>query len=134
MMYSDPVPVSELFSNAMNDIEDSIEINRLKLFYGCCHYLNGNIDSAMIVNNEVVNFCRKKESELLNSDIDITYYYRLKALEANCYNHQSVYLQELNERDSAICLLHKAYDAVYCSDKRSDITNICINLADIYLQ
>jgi len=119
-IYTYPVKMKDEFKKAQKDLTDSTEFYKLDLFVGLCFYLQGNADSALYLNQKVLDFCDR--------------YPGTSALKANAWNHRSTLLQGVNQKDSSIACLHHAYNAVYQSDDRRELQSICINLADAYCQ
>lgn len=119
-IYTYPVKMKDEFKKAQKGLTDSTEFYKLDLFVGLCFYLQGNADSALYLNQKVLDFCDR--------------YPGTSALKANAWNHRSTLLQGVNQKDSSIACLHHAYNAVYQSDDRRELQSICINLADAYCQ
>lgn len=119
-IYTYPQNMETAFRQAQKGLTDSIGYYKLELFTGYCLYLQGYQDSAVYLNQKVLDFCRQ------HSGTD--------ALEAIGWNHRYALLQGMNQKDSSIACLHHAYDAIYRSDDHKELENICINLADAYCQ
>lgn len=119
-IYTYPALMEKRFRDAQQGLTDSSSYYRLQLFYGYCRYLQGDAEQAFRINREVMNYA--------------TGHAHQAALEAMCWNHRYALLQGMNQRDSAIACLHHAYDALYRSDDRRELENVCINLADLYRQ
>ena len=119
-IYTYPADMEQRFRAAQKGLTDSVAYYKLELFSGYCLFLQGYVDSALRMNTRVESYCRAHVHN--------------KALEAQCWNHRFAMLQALSRRDSAIACLHRAYDALMLSDDRSELENVCINLADQYRQ
>lgn len=119
-IYTYPADMEQRFRAAQKGVTDSVAYYKLELFSGYCLFLQGYVDSALRMNTRVESYCRA--------------HVHSKALEAQCWNHRFAMLQALSRRDSAIACLHRAYDALMLSDDRSELENVCINLADQYRQ
>lgn len=119
-IFTYPAEMEQLFSQAQQGLNDSAAFYKLELFKGYCRLLQGDSDTAIQINRKVLDFTTRHEG--------------LAALEAICWNHRSALLQNTNQRDSVIACLHHAYAALYRSDNRKELENICINLADQYRQ
>lgn len=119
-IYTYPTRMKDEFRNAQKGLADSTEFYKLDLFVGFCFYLLGNADSALYLNQEVLDFCDRHPGT--------------DALKATAWNHRSTLLQGVNRKDSSIACLHHAYNAIYRSDDRRELQSICINLADAYCQ
>ena len=119
-IYLSPADMEQRFHRAQGSMSDSGAICKLELFAAYCAYLQGRADEAEAVNDRVLDYCRRHAGE--------------DALEAVCWNHRYAMLQAMNQGDSAIACLHHAYDALYRSDDRRELENVCINLADLYRQ
>lgn len=119
-IYTYPSEMEQRFGHAQQGITDSASYYKLELFRGYCRFLQGDFDSAVQINQRVLDFVLSHEG--------------MAALEAICWNHRFALLQGMNQRDSVIACLHHAYDALYRSDDRRELENVCINLADQYRQ
>lgn len=119
-IYTYPADMERRFRMAQDGLTDSVAYYKLELFSGYCLFLQGYADSALHMNSRVEEYCRSHKYN--------------DALEAQCWNHRFAMLQALSQRDSAIACLHRAYDALMRSDDRSELENVCINLADQYRQ
>lgn len=119
-IYTYPEKMKECFKEAQKRFSDSADYYKLELFAGYCLYLQGYADSALHINGKILDFCKQHTGT--------------SALEGICWSHRSSILQEMNMRDSSIVCLHHAYNATYRSDDRTELENICINLADAYRQ
>lgn len=117
-IYTHPVLMAERFSQAQQKINDSAAYYRLELYRGYCLYQIGDFDEMTAINNTVLHFTRNHPDH--------------EQLEAVCWNHRSALMIGLNERDSATTCLLKAYEALMHTSNRSELENICINLADNY--
>ena len=78
-IYTYPVKMKDEFKKAQKDLTDSTEFYKLDLFVGLCFYLQGNADSALYLNQKVLDFCDR--------------YPGTSALKANAWNHRSTLLQ-----------------------------------------
>lgn len=119
-LYTYPAKMEKCFRDAQRGLTDSAAYYKLELFAGYCLFLQGDFDRAMQTNRTVMDYCNRHPGT--------------DALEAVCWNHRFALLHDMNQRDSVIACLHHAYDAVYRSDDRRELENICINLADQYRQ
>lgn len=119
-IYTFPAEMEQCFSTAQRGITDSAAYYKLELFKGFCRFLQGDFNHAVQTNQRVLEFAVAHQG--------------MAALEAICWNHRFILLQDRNQRDSAIACLHHAYDALYRSDDRRELENVCINLADQYRQ
>ncbi len=119
-IYTYPTLMEQRFRTAQTGLTDSTSYYKLELFSSYCLFLQGYADSALWMNRRVENYCLTHPHS--------------NALAAQCWNHRFAILQALSQRDSAIACLHHAYDALMLSDDRSELENICINLADQYRQ
>ena len=119
-IFTHPAEMELRFNKAQEKLSDSTAFYKLELFKGYCRYLQGDFDSAIITNQKVLNFALQHPDRA--------------TLEAICWNHRSLLLQNRNQRDSVIACLHHAYDALYRSDNRKELESVCINLADQYRQ
>lgn len=119
-IYTYPAKMEKEFRNARQGLSDSAASYKLELFIGYCRYLQGGVEEINDVHKRVLQWCQLHPEAA--------------ALEAICWNHRYALLQSMNQRDSAIACLHRAYQAVYRSDDRRELDNICINLADQYRQ
>ena len=95
-IYTYPVKMKDEFKKAQKGLTDSTEFYKLDLFVGLCFYLQGNADSALYLNQKVLDFCDR--------------YPGTSALKANAWNHRSTLLQGVNQKDSSIACLHHAYN------------------------
>lgn len=118
-IFTHPIEMEQRLDRAQLHISDSAAFYKLQLFKGFCRYLQGDFDTAVKINNLVLDFTQRTQNT---------------ALEAICWNHRSALLQNKNQRDSIIACLHHAYNALYRSEHRKELENICINLADQYRQ
>lgn len=119
-LYTYPKLMRQRFRTAQEGLKDSTSYYKLELFSGYCLFLQGQTDSALWMNQRVEDYCLTHPQH--------------KELEAQCWNHRFAILQALAQRDSAIACLHHAYHALMQTDDRSELENICINLADQYRQ
>lgn len=71
-------------SKSTKGLTDSTEFYKLDLFVGLCFYLQGNADSALYLNQKVLDFCDR--------------YPGTSALKANAWNHRSTLLQGVNQK------------------------------------
>jgi len=103
-------------------INDSIAYYKLTLFtsYACFH--NNQLDSAFLLNDMVLHFCRKKSPNLAG----------LSELKVYAYFHRSHFFQIKNQLDSTIFYLKQAYSAAYHTKKHNELANICTNLGYNY--
>lgn len=83
-IYTYPVKMKDEFKKAQKDLTDSTEFYKLDLFVGLCFYLQGNADSALYLNQKVLDFCDR--------------YPGTSALKANAWNHRSTLLQGVNQK------------------------------------
>ena len=72
-IYTYPVKMKDEFKKAQKGLTDSTEFYKLDLFVGLCFYLQGNADSALYLNQKVLDFCDR--------------YPGTSALKANAWNH-----------------------------------------------
>lgn len=119
-IYTFPAEMEQCFSIAQQGITDSAAYYKLELFKGFCRFLQGDFEQAVQTNQHVLAFAVGHQD--------------MAALEATCWNHRFLLLQNRNQRDSAIACLHHACDALYRSHNRRELENVCINLADQYRQ
>lgn len=119
-IYIYPERMGKYFRDAQRRLTDSIAYYKLELFVGYCLHLQGRTTDNLQINDKILAYCR--------------YHDGTAALEADCWNHRFAMLQGMNQRDSAIACLHHAYHALTYADDRSELENICINLADQYRQ
>ncbi len=117
-IYTHPAKIREELKKAQHVVKDSMLYYRTELFAAYCQYLQGEADSALKANQAVLDFCRRHPERA--------------AMEGMCWNHRYVMLDGINQRDSAIACLHHAYQAMYRTNDRRELENICINLADAY--
>lgn len=83
-IYTYPVKMKDEFKKAQKGLTDSTEFYKLDLFVGLCFYLQGNADSALYLNQKVLDFCDR--------------YPGTSALKANAWNHRSTLLQGVNQK------------------------------------
>ena len=119
-VYTYPEEMETEFRQAQKGLTDSSAYYKLELFTGYCLYLRGYQDSAVHLNQKVLDFCKQHPGT--------------DALEATGWNHRYALLQGINQKDSSIACLHHAYNAIYRSDDHKELESICINLADAYCQ
>lgn len=123
-MICHPVSMKQILFKTRQSVSDSICYYKLTMFAGFCYYHNHQMDSAMLLSKSTLDFCMRQDSTLS----------RISELEAHTYNYLAVMLQEMNNRDSAITYLHKAYNALQRAKDRTKLPDVCINLADNYAQ
>ncbi len=123
-LFHNPNKVKQKFLETRIKVRDSIDYYKLTLFAGYACFHNNQMDSALLLNEKVIQFCKQNPSNRP----------RLAELKAFAYNHRGVFLQEMNKRDSAVIYLKLAYDALYQAKDRTELPDICINLADNYMQ
>lgn len=118
-LYTFPERMEKEFHKVRESLSDSMAYHKISLFIGYCRYLQGFVDEAIQANDQALRYSQT---------------YDLPSLEAMAWNHRYALLQGINQQDSAIACLHYAYDALYRSDDRRELENVCINLADLYRQ
>lgn len=115
-----PVKVMRILEERQVSIQDSVNLYNLRQFITRCLFFNNQLDSAFRLNASILDFCEnqpKKDTRVLQ-------------LTGNAYNNRGVFLQEINQWDSAIVCMRKAYDALTMAQETSRLPDICINLAD----
>jgi len=116
-----PVFVINEFSRMMPEVEDPLEFKKLQVLLSNTYYYANKIDSALLINQEIIDFCKEAE----RSD-------RITLLEGDAYNSRAVIFQEINKRDSAIPYFKKAYELLNSISERELLPFICTNLASCY--
>lgn len=121
-LVTEPVKAMAALKEYRMNLSDSINYYRLQQLISRCYYFNNQIDSAFSLNDGIVRFI-KKQSDKTG---------RLLHLSADAYNSRGVFLQDINQWDSAIVYLHNASEALLeVNDRdRLPLINIYINLAD----
>lgn len=119
-----PARAQIVFLKTRTEVTESIDYYKLTLNIGICYYQMYKIDSALSQTNHVLDFCGRQPSA----------FPCLAELEAHAYNNCGIFLQEMGKRDSAIACLQQAYNALYRTNKREKLPDVCINLADNYAQ
>lgn len=117
-LYTYPTKIRKELNKVQKTLKDSMPYYKAELFAAYCQYLEGQADSALNTNQRVLDFCNGRPERA--------------AMEGMGWNHRSVMLDGLNQRDSSIACLHHAYQAMYRTNDRRELENICINLADAY--
>lgn len=117
-IFTEPDAMKARFAEVQEGLTDSISYYKLLLFEGLCDYYAGRKDNAEETRKRVLGFCHSHAG--------------CEALEAACYNQRAVIMQFGNQPDSAVFYLQKAYGLLERSDERSDMSDLCINLADMY--
>lgn len=113
-----PTQMRDAFRKIQRGLTDSASYYKLELFVSYCYYLQGEMDSSLYLNQEVMDFCNRHPENI--------------ALEASCWNHRYNSLQDIDQRDSSIACLHHAYNLLYRTEDRRELEGVCINLADAY--
>jgi two-component sensor histidine kinase/tetratricopeptide (TPR) repeat protein len=103
-------------------IRDSVEYYKLTQFISYAYFNNNQIDSALLLNNKVIHFCKNKSTNLTG----------IADLETYAYFHRSNFQHINSKPDSAIFYLKKAYSAVHRTKKQKELALICIYLAYNY--
>lgn len=119
---ANPEKLIQLMSEKRAGLQDSINSYNLLQFISRCFLFSNQLDSALALNGTVLRFCNASTSDNV----------RLYRLSANAYNSRGVFLQELNQWDSAIVCMKSAYEAQIKAQEFSRLPDICINLADCY--
>lgn len=117
-----PEKIIRILNEKSGLVRDRVDSYSLLLFISKCFFFNNQLDSAFALNDSVLQFCETQ----IPGDV------RLFRLTAHANNSRGVFLQDINQWDSAIVCMQKAYDAQLRTEELSDIPNICINLADCY--
>lgn len=117
-VYTHPLEMKGKFRKEQKNLTDSFSYYKLELFIGFCQFLEGQQDSTLAIYQKVLDFCKRTPET--------------EALEAICWNHRAMILQMENNRDSALRCLHHAYDVLYRSYDRRELTSVCINIGDQY--
>lgn len=117
-VFAYPDRMKSLFQNTEKELSDSMSIYKLRLYEALCDYNAGRKQEAESKAREVLGFCERTPGS--------------EALAAAYYNQQAVIMQFGNQPDSAILYFQKAYDLLSGTNERKDLSNICINIADMY--
>lgn len=119
-VFAAPDRMKAVFSRAQKGLTDSQSIYRLRLMEGLCDYNAGRTESGEKTEEAVLAFCKRTPGN--------------EALEAACYNQRAVIMQFGNRPDSAISCLRKACGLLEACGDKKDLSDVYINLADMYYQ
>lgn len=119
-----PLHTVSILRDHQQNISDSLNYYNLHQTISRCFYFSNRIDSAFLLNNEILQFIEKQPDKTG----------RLLKLSADTYNGRGVFFQEINQWDSAIICLHNASEALSQANvqNRLPAINIYINMADSY--
>lgn len=109
------------FSEKVIEITDPYELKKLQLNLSNTYYHANKIDSALLLNQEIITFCNQAEK----SD-------EIILLEGDAYNNRGAFFQQSNLRDSAIICYNKAYELFNSILEKQLLPHVCINLASCY--
>lgn len=101
-------------------IRDSVNLYKLRQFICRCFFFNNQLDSAFESNQSILDFCSRQPA----GDKHIL------RLTADANNNRGVFLQEINQWDSAIVCMQHAFQALTMAGDSSGLPDVCINLAD----
>lgn len=122
-VYSHLDSVISLIKEEQESFSDSIYRNYWEIYKGEFYYINYQDDKAMLSCRKVEKFCRENQT-MKNISI----------VEAQCSNLIGILMQTVNERDSALYYFKNAYNAISKTSYRREMSNYCINIADVYRQ
>nr|WP_129734576.1 histidine kinase [Parabacteroides goldsteinii] len=119
---TEPLKVISILKDNQKRTLDSINYYTLQQLISRCYYFNNQIDSAFYLNDNILCFLEKRSDKTE----------RLLKLSADTYNSRGVFLQDINQWDSARVCLHNASEALLQANDpgRLPVINIYINLAD----
>lgn len=120
---SDPVSTMSRIKITQQSTNDSIYYYRLNTLLAIGHFMRNQIDSALIVDRSVIQFCSST-----SADLDVV------ELQAKTFNDMGVFFQFLGQNDSAIISLQKAASEFGRCNRRENLPDVYINLADIHNQ
>lgn len=103
-------------------IRDSINYYKLTQNISYTYFNDNNIDSALLLNSRVLNFCNKNSSDTT----------RLNQLKIDAYFDKGLYLSILSNIDSAQFYLNKAYQTAIPTKDNKKSAEISIRLAYNY--
>lgn len=101
---------------------DSIDYYKLTQFISYAYFQESHLDSAFLLNNKVLDFCRERSS----------YPQRMAELKMYACLHRSSFFLIINQNDSALLYLKKSYNAAFQSKNNKELATICINTAYDY--
>ncbi len=101
---------------------DSIDYYKLTQFISYACFQNNQPDSAFLLNDKVIRFCKKQSPNLAG----------LSELETYAYFHRSQFFRIKNQLDSTSFYLKQAYSIANHTKKHKELVNICINIAYNY--
>lgn len=120
LIYTNPQEAKRLFTNAQNSITDSDTYYIMELYKGISYMVLNDEASFNKVFNRVNDYCTAHPSA-----------HRLKG---SLWNHKAILLLNKGQRDSALLYFNDAYDETMKTGNKNSLIDICINLADVYLQ
>ncbi len=123
LIYKNPDSLIQVVSTYQITEKDSLFWYYCESHKSKAYYYNYQVDSAIACCNRVEHFVQRSQPSSFLSFIS--------ALNANS---RGVFLQAINERDSALTCFIKAYQSISNSYYRSSLPDICINAADVCRQ
>lgn len=116
-----PSFVIHTFAEEATAINEPLNSQKLLLLLSNTYYHANHIDSAIMLNQQVIDYCQctEKSEEII-------------LLEGDAYNNRGIFLQQANLRDSAIICYQKAYELLNSISEKQLLPSVCINLADCY--
>lgn len=117
-----PEKILQIIGEQRESVSDSVNSYNLLQFISRCFFFSNQLDTAFLLNDAVLDFCKKQSPS--NS--------RLLQLTANAYNSRGLFLQDVNQWDSAIICMRTASDILLQTNifQPFSVIDIYINLAD----
>ena len=120
-MLVNPRATLDVYKKALENAGDSISIYALLQAISACYSWVGEIDSAMLIQHKVIDFCERTEPTPC-----------LLTLQAETYLGYGVRLADMEKWDTAIVYFKKAAEVTEKSHHRDILTNIYSGLAICY--
>ncbi|NDV57865.1 histidine kinase [Bacteroides sp. 519] len=118
----DPAATKQELITHLNHCTDSFYYYKLWSLYSNGSWMENNIDSAFIINKQVLSFCDRQKSSN-----------QIEELRAKALNDRGIYSYFVGMNDSAIVCYQKAAECLTKIGHKQQIPDICINIADCYI-
>lgn len=118
---SDPIKTMSQIRLQQQSTRDSLSYYRFNTLLSIGYFMSNHIDSALIIDKTVIEFCNLEEP-----DPDIV------ELKAKTYNDMGIFYQFQGRKDSAIVSFQRAASEFIRLGSRTNLPDIYINMADVY--
>lgn len=117
-IYIIPVEAEKAFAEVQKEMSDSDSYYKLDLFRGIAGLIAGDKDSYYVSHERAADYCRRNPDAFIVSGI--------------YWNHEGMVQHSMGDTDSAIACYKKSYKSMQMANDWKRLTNVCINLADLY--